>query len=191
MTRLPLRRPGAARARPAARCAVAAGAAILAAACGSTQGGQPPAAPPSSPVPARTGPAATGSGPARAAAAGLYLAIARPANRRLDHDFDGFQDNSRDNLAGAEADLRDAAATERRFDRQLLALSLPSAEMAIARVMVTANQSRASLTDAAARSTSLAALDRYKSRLTAANVPVEDAVRVIRDQLGLPPPQTS
>ena len=31
----------------------------------------------------------------------------------------------------------------------------------------------------------------YQRRLDAANEPVEDAVRVIRDQLGLPPPDTS
>ena len=50
-----------------------------------------------------------------------YLAIALPANRRLDEDFDGLDDNHND-LAAAEAALRDAAATERQFDRLLLAL---------------------------------------------------------------------
>jgi hypothetical protein len=59
-----------------------------------------------------------------------YLAIARPANRELDHEFDGFGDHMRDGeLAAAEADLRAAAVTERRSDRQLIAISfLPRTE---------------------------------------------------------------
>jgi hypothetical protein len=61
----------------------------------------------------------------------------------------------------------------------------------IARLMVTANESRARLTDEAARSGSLAQLRGYARRLTAANAPVEEAVRVVRAQLGLPPPDTS
>jgi hypothetical protein len=56
---------------------------------------------------------------------------------------------------------------------------------------VIANESRARLSDRAAASASLAALHRYLPLLTAANAPVEDAVRVIRAELGLPPPQTS
>ncbi len=65
---------------------------------------------------------------------GKYMAIAQPANRELDHEFDGLDDHAKDgDLAAARADLRAAAATE----------------------------------------------------------PVEDAVRGIRGQLGLPPPDTS
>src|ERR1700678_2117915 len=134
------RQPGTAR-RQAAGYVLAAGVACAAAACGNTAPGPAPSSPaaarPATPPPARTSAAAD----RRAAAA--YLAIARPANRQLDRDFDGFDDNSRDNLAAAASDLRDAAATERRFDRQLLQLTLPPAAEAIARLMVTANQSRA------------------------------------------------
>jgi hypothetical protein len=47
-----------------------------------------------------------------------YLAIAQPANRELDHEFDGFGDHVQDGeLAAAQADLRAVAATERSFDR--------------------------------------------------------------------------
>jgi hypothetical protein len=195
MTRLAERPPGAARSRIAARCAIAASAAALAAACGSTPASQPPGTSattgPAATSPAAPGPGTSSAEQARRIAAARYLAIARPANRRLDHDFDSFGDSSRDNLAAAKADLRDAAATERKFDRQLLALRLPTAAEAVARVMVTANQARVQLTETAARSGSLTALHRYAPLLTAANAAVEDAVRVIRDQLGLPPPQTS
>ena len=164
---------------------VLAGAALLAAGCTGASG--PAAAGPAS----RAAPAVPAISPAqRKMAARAYLAIARPANRRLDADFDGLGDH-RNDLAAAKADLRDAAATERQFDRRLLALQLPAATETVARLLVTANQARARLTTAAAASTSLSQLHRYEPRLTAANAPVEEAVRVIRSQLGLPPPETS
>ena len=166
---------------------VLAGAVLLAAGCTGT--GQPAATAPSPASPAA--PAAQAISPAqRKAAARSYLAIARPANRRLETDFDGLDDH-RGDLAAARADLRDAAATERQFDRRLLALKLPAAAETVARLLVTANEARARLTTAAAASTSLSQLHRYEPRLTAANQPVEEAVRVIRSQLGLPPPETS
>lgn len=127
----------------------------------------------------------------RAALGARYLAIARPANHRLDVDFDGLDDHDHTDLGVAAADLRDAATTERQFDRQVLRLALPTAMEKTARQLVTANESRARLSDQAARSVSLAELRGYEPRLTAANAPVEAAVRVIRHDLGLPPPSTS
>jgi hypothetical protein len=156
-------------------------------AAGCSGSGPPAAATPAS----QAAPAVQAISPAqRKAAARSYLAIALPANRRLETDFDGLDDNH-NNLAGAEAALRDAAATERQFDRRLLALNLPAATGTVARLLVTTNEARARLTTAAAASISLSQLHRYEPRLTAANRPVEDAVRVIRSQLGLPPPETS
>jgi hypothetical protein len=146
---------------------------------------------------APSGPTATSSPPGalsapdRTALAKSYLAIALPANRQLDTDFDGFDDHDHDDLAAATADLRAAAATERQFDQRLLRINLPADSEVIARLMVTANESRARLTDEAARSATLAQLRGYAHRLTAANAPVEDAVRVLRAELGLPPPDTS
>ena len=166
---------------------VLAGAALLAAGCG---GAGQPAATSSAPA-SHAAPSAPALSPAqRKTAARSYLAIALPANRRLDADFDGLDDNH-NNLAAAEAALRDAAATERQFDRRLLALRLPAATETVARLLVTANEARARLTTAAAASTSLSQLHKYEPRLTAANRPVEEAVRVIRSQLDLPPPETS
>jgi hypothetical protein len=129
--------------------------------------------------------------PDRGTLANRDLAIARPANRRLEADFDGFDDRDRDNLAAATADLRSAAATERQFDQRLLRIELPADSAVIARLMVTAHESRARLADEAARSASLAQLRGFARRLTAANAPVEEAVRGLRAQLGLPPPDTS
>jgi hypothetical protein len=87
--------------------------------------------------------------------------------------------------------LRDVAATERLFDRRLLAIAFPAAAEQTARLLYEVNQSRASLTSAAAGSASLRQLRLFQRRLVAANGPVEEAVRVIRSQLGLPPPETS
>jgi hypothetical protein len=142
-------------------------------------------------APALASPSSRVAGVPRSVLAAQYLAIARPANKRLDRDFDGLEDASRDDLPAAAADLRDAAATELAFDRQLLRLELPPAEETIARLMVSANESRARLSERAAASPTLVDLDRFLARLTAANAPVEEAVIVIRGQLGLPPPDTS
>jgi DNA-binding GntR family transcriptional regulator len=124
--------------------------------------------------------------------AGKYMANAQPANHELDHEFDGFGDHVKDgDLAAARADLRAAAATERRFDRQLIALSFPPRTETYVRQLYRVNQARAVLTSTAAGAMSLPELRGYQRRLDAANEPVEDAVRVIRAQLGLPPPDTS
>jgi hypothetical protein len=119
-----------------------------------------------------------------------YLAIATAGNRHLEHDFDGLRADHGD-LQAARAYLRDAATTERLFDRRLLRLPLPARAKVIARLLVTANESRARLSDKAAASTSFAQLRATEPALTAANAPVEEAVRVLRSMLGLPPPETS
>ena len=125
------------------------------------------------------------------ALAARYLAIALPANRQLDHAFNGLAASENKDLAAAEADLRSAAGTERRFDRQLIAITFPPRTEPIVRLLFDVNEARAALTDTAAASVSLRQLRGYQQRLDAANEPVEDAVKVIRSQLGLPPPETS
>jgi hypothetical protein len=165
------------------------GSALLAAGCASSA---PPARSPASQGPASQSPAARGTADTTAeltAMAARYMAIARPANRELDHEFDGFDDHIKDgDLAAARADLRAAVVTERRFDRQEIALSFPPRTEPFVRLLYRVNQARAELTSTAAGVTSLR---EYQRRLDAANEPVEDAVRVIRAQLGLPPPDTS
>jgi hypothetical protein len=163
------------------------GSALLAAGCASSA---PPARSPASQGPASQGPAATTA--ELTAMAARYMAIARPANRGLDHEFDGFDDHIKDgDRAAARADLRAAVVTERRFDRQLISFSFPPRTEPFVRLLYRVNQERAELTSTAAGVTSLRELRGYQRRLDAANEPVEDAVRVIRAQLGLPPPDTS
>ena len=173
------------------------GTALLVAGCASSG---PPAASTvshstASPSTASHRPAARGTAATTAeltAMAARYMAIARPANRELDHEFDGFDDHIKDgDLAAARADLRAAVVTERRFDRQLIALSFPPRTEPFVRLLYRVNQARAALTSTAAGVTWLRELRGYQRRLDAANEPVEAAVRVIRGQLGLPPPDTS
>lgn len=128
---------------------------------------------------------------ARRALAARYLVIAKEGNRRLDADFGRLEGRDRNSLAAAEADLRDAAATERLFDRSLLRIVFASGTEQVAHLLYRVNQARAGLTAEAAASTSLRQLSVYQRRLTAANRPVEQAVRTIRRQLGLPPPSAS
>jgi hypothetical protein len=120
-----------------------------------------------------------------------YLIIARAGNRRLEADFDPLEKHDRNDLARAKADLRDAAATERLFDRRLLRIMFPPEIERVARDLYRINQARATLTSTAAASTSLRRLHASEPRLDAANAPVEQAVTTIRRQLGLPPPDTS
>jgi uncharacterized protein YbjT (DUF2867 family) len=120
-----------------------------------------------------------------------YLRIAEPANRRLEIDFDRLAGPGRAHLAAALGDLRDAASTERMFDRDILILSLPPAVEVTARDLVRANESRARLTLTFSADHSLQQLAHDETILTAANDAVEKAVRSVRRQLGLPPPSTS
>jgi hypothetical protein len=174
--------------------ALVAGTGLLVPACAGTPPPGPVTAPAAATGPDRPGPsrqAGIVAGPRRRALAAGYLAIAVAGNRRLEIDFDGLKGGDRHHLSASRADLRDAAATERLFDRRLLGISFPPVTAAVARTLYRVNQARASLTDRAAASASLRQLRWYERRLDAANRPVEQQVRLIRQQLGLPPPDTS
>lgn len=120
-----------------------------------------------------------------------YVTIAVPANRRLDHEVDGFADNQRDDLAAAEAALRAQAATERWFDRHLAEIPFPPGIAGMASALIRVNQSRAALADREAQATSLAGLRSFAAQHAAADAATEFGVRLIRQALDLPPPSTS
>lgn len=136
-------------------------------------------------------PAAQPRAPEGRTPAARYLEIAQAGNERLEIDFDRLEGPDRNRLAAADTDLRDAASTERLFDRRLLQIAFPPAIETVARRLYRLNEARANLTAAAATSASLRRLHIYQPRLTAANEPVEQAVKTIRRQLGLPPPPDS
>jgi len=163
----------------------------VAAGCTSSPAGSPAhsASPgPASPAPV---PTALATGAQRQALAAKYLVIAKTGNHRLDIELGHLEGRDRRNLAAAHRDLRAVAATERAFDRQLLTIAFPPATERFARFLYWVNQARASLTAKAVCASSLPQLRRYERRMAQANKPVEQAVAIIRSQLGLPPPETS
>jgi len=164
--------------------ALAAVVAAFAAGCGGAPA-QTTGAPPHSATSGLT------AGAQRKALATRYLAIAVAGNRRLEAEFGRLHKQDRVHLAAAHRDLREIAATERLFDRRLLGIPFPPATKRIAQFLYWVNEARASMTVAAASSPSPTRLRADERRLNEANKPVEQAVTIIRSQLGLPPPETS
>jgi hypothetical protein len=123
--------------------------------------------------------------------AARYLAIATVGNRGLDRAFDALNGRDHDHLVAARADLRAAAATERQYDRSLLAIAFPSGVEATAKAVIRVNEARAALTSEVANSTTLEQLSRSEQKLPAANDAIVEQVRILRTQLGLPPAETS
>lgn len=139
---------------------------------------------------------AKSSGERAKALAAAYMAIALPANHRLDEEVDSYNahargDHARGDLVIAEADLRQEAATERWFDRRLLKIAFPSAIAATARALVRVNDQRIALTTEQAQATTVSELLMFGASHRAADAAVEAQVRIIRKQLGLPPPGSS
>jgi len=166
--------------RSALLAAVASG--LTLAACGCSAGAQARSASPTSPASERASIRLLGA---------RYLAIAEPANHRLDVEVDAYADNARHNLAAAEHALRAEAATEHKFDRQLAAISFPPAIEATARALIRVNEIRVKLTLQQAAARSIAALLAFTATHHAADAELEAQVRSIRSELGLPPPSTS
>jgi hypothetical protein len=126
-----------------------------------------------------------------AALARGYLAIATPSDKQLDAEEDAYAGNERDNLAAACKNLRQEVATERLFDKQLAAITFPPALESTARALIAANRKRFRMTERQARSTTLAQLQSLDARRKAGDAAVEVQVRLLRQQLHLPPPATS
>jgi hypothetical protein len=120
-----------------------------------------------------------------------YLAIAEPANHMLDVEVAAYSRNARHNLAAAEKALRAEAATEHKFDQQLAAISFPPAIEATAHALIRVNEIRVKLTLKQAAAHSIRALLSFTATHKAADAEVEAQVRIIRSELGLPPPETS
>jgi hypothetical protein len=119
-----------------------------------------------------------------------YLAIAGPANHRLDVEVGQYEDERHHDLAAAESALRAQAATEREFDRGLAKIRFPRQIAMTARALIAVNEIRARMAEREAKAGSIAALLSFDSQHKLADAQVEAQVRVIRAQLGLPPPET-
>ena len=123
--------------------------------------------------------------------AGQYLAVANPANHRLDVEVDGYTDAQHDNLAEARADLRAEVATEEWFDTHLAAIKFPPHIAAISRALIRINEQRAGMTALQAQSASLTQMRSFDSQHAEADATVEREVKLIRQALNLPPPDTN
>ncbi len=113
------------------------------------------------------------------------------ANHRLDIEVDKYNDERRHDLAAAESALRAQAATERQFDRNLAAIGFPPPIAATASALIRVNEIRAKLAEREARAGSISELMSFTSAHKLADAQVEAQVKVIRAQLGLPPPESS
>ena len=123
--------------------------------------------------------------------AAAYLAIAKPANHRLDAETSAYGKDAHWDLAAARSDLLAEAATEHGFDQRLAKIAFPPRIAATARAMIRANQHRIALTEQQARSMTLAELASFTRDHAAADAAVEVQSRIIRRELGLPPPPES
>ena len=129
--------------------------------------------------------------PSIKALAAEYLAIAKPANHQLDHEGDEYKDGVKDNLGEAQAALLGEANTESHFDQQVAKIPFPPKIEEAVQAMLVANERRIKLTRYQAESASLAQLRSFTDTRNADNAAVEAQTRVIREELGLPPPETS
>jgi hypothetical protein len=125
------------------------------------------------------------------ALARAYLAIAEPANHRLDVEVDAYVDARHHDLAAAASALRAQAATERQFDKELARIGFPPRIAATARALIRVNEIRATMAGREAKAASIRDLLSSASAHKMADAQVESQVRVIRSELGLPPPETS
>jgi hypothetical protein len=122
--------------------------------------------------------------------ASQYLAVANPANHRLDVEVDGYTDAQHDDLAEAKGDLTAEVATEHWFDTHLAAIKFPPHIAAISRALIRINGQRAGMTALQAQSTSLAQMRSFNRQHAEADAAVERKVKLIRQALNLPPPDT-
>ena len=116
-----------------------------------------------------------------------YLAIANPADQRLNIDGRAYTTNENSNLAAARAGLRAEVTTAGQFDRQLAAIKFPAAVEAIARDVIAANQARVRVITRQARARTLARMRAFNAQDAAADAAVEAQVKRIRQALHLPP----
>src|SRR5258708_7775061 len=120
--------------------------------------------------------------PSVRALAAEYLAIARPANYRLDVPVEAYADHSHHKLPAAEARPGRQSAGQSAVTR------LPPGIAPAASALIRVNEIRARMTERQARARSVPALLSFDAGHKMADAQVEAQVKVIRAQLGLPPP---
>jgi hypothetical protein len=113
--------------------------------------------------------------------------MAAPADQALTAEAAAYTHNQRHDLAAAKSDLRREIKTENAFDDQAGDFTFPNAAVAAGAALVQADAKRVKLLTLQAKSTSLRQLRSLNARDQAADAAVAAQVRVIRQDLGLPP----
>jgi hypothetical protein len=119
--------------------------------------------------------------------ASLYSNLADPADRLLAADLQAYAVNRRQNLAAAKQDLSNEVKTDTAFDNQLSQITFPPAADPHADTLTALDAKRIKLIKLQLQATSLRKLQAFDSRVEAASAAVDAQVRIMRQDLGLPP----
>ena len=117
-----------------------------------------------------------------------YRAMLAPASQQLATDAVAYAANEGDHLAVAEAALTAESAAERALGRSLAAFPFPPAIAPIAKGLIEANQTRATLTAEQARSSSLTRLRSFDHQVQLADAAVETEMKLVAAAVDAPLP---
>jgi hypothetical protein len=117
----------------------------------------------------------------------LYTNLAVPADRAVTADLEGYSNTMHSNLAAAKAYLQKQVQAEASFDNQLGQITFPPAPDPHADLLIAADQKRIKLITLQMHARTLRKLRSFNAQDLAANAVVEEQVKIIRQDLGLPP----
>jgi hypothetical protein len=117
----------------------------------------------------------------------LYTNLAVPADRAVTADLAGYSNNMNSNLATAKLYLQKQVQAETSFDNQLGEITFPPAPDPHADLLIAADQKRIKLIKLQLQAKTLRKLRSFNAQDLAANAVVEAQVKIIRQDLGLPP----
>jgi hypothetical protein len=117
----------------------------------------------------------------------LYTNLAAPADRAVTADLAGYSNNMHSNLAAAKLYLQKQVQAETSFDNQLGDITFPPAPDPHVDLLIAADQKRIKLIKLQMQAKALRKLRAYNAQDLAANAIVEEQVKIIRQDLGLPP----
>lgn len=117
----------------------------------------------------------------------LYTNLAAPADRALTADIASYGTDMHSKLAAAKLDLQKQVQAETSFDNQLGEITFPPAPDPHADLLIAADQKRIKLIKLQMAARTLRKLRSFNAQDVAANAVVEAQVKIIRQDLGLPP----
>ncbi len=117
-----------------------------------------------------------------------YEGVVTPTSRQLSTDLAAYTANEKTNLAAARLALIAEAAAERAFGTSLAAFPFPPAVASLGKTLLQADQARATLTAAQARSASLKQLWSLDHGVLVASTTVRTDMALVRKALDTPPP---